>query len=139
MIIDAENLIIGRLGTFVAKSALQGQTIDIINAEKAIFTGSKENIYKKYKNMVDKGTRPQKGPFISRREDFFLRRIIRGMLPYKQEKGLIAYKRIKCHIGTPEELKGKETTTVKEADIKNTRALKCIKLNELCKLLGKKQ
>ena len=139
MIIDANNLIVGRLATFVAKKALQGETIDIVNSEKVIFTGSKENVFAKYKSIRDKGIKPQKGPFLYKREDMFLRRVIRGMLPYKQEKGSSAYKRIKCHLGTPEEFKTKEKITIKEADIKKTKTIKYIRLDELCKRLGKKQ
>ena len=39
MIINAENLILGRMTTYAAKKALQGEEVDIVNCEKAIITG----------------------------------------------------------------------------------------------------
>ena len=36
MIIDAKNLVLGRMATVVAKEALLGEKIDIINCEKAV-------------------------------------------------------------------------------------------------------
>ena len=41
MIIDGNNLILGRLGSFVAKKALLGKKIDIINCKNIIITGKK--------------------------------------------------------------------------------------------------
>ena len=138
MIIDGTNLIAGRLSTYVAKKALLGEEIEVINSEKVMITGDKKITLEKQRQRLARGY-PYKGPFIQRNEDKFLRRIIRGMLPYKQERGKKAFARIKCHIGTPEELKDKEKTTIEKADIKNTQTLKYIRLSELCKLMGKKE
>jgi len=44
MIIDATNLIAGRLATFVAKKALLGEEIEIVNSEKAVLTGKKSDL-----------------------------------------------------------------------------------------------
>ena len=49
MIIDATNLLVGRLATVVAKKALLGGKIDIVNAEKAIISGPKRLVINKYK------------------------------------------------------------------------------------------
>jgi len=138
MIIDGKNLIIGRLASYAAKQALLGNEVEIVNSEKAIFTGSKIDIMKKQSHKQERG-HPYKGPFAPKREDLLLRRMIRGMLPYKQERGKTAFKRVKCHIGIPEELKDKKLITVKEADIKKTQTLKYIRLSEVSKLLGRKQ
>ena len=37
IVIDATNLILGRMGTYAAKKALTGSTIDIINCEQSRF------------------------------------------------------------------------------------------------------
>ena len=42
MIIDATNIILGRLASFAAKHALLGETIEIINCENAVITGNKK-------------------------------------------------------------------------------------------------
>ncbi len=38
MIIDANNMILGRLASFAAKKALLGEKIDVINCEKAVIS-----------------------------------------------------------------------------------------------------
>ena len=51
-VIDAENAILGRLASYVAKQVLKGEEIVIVNSEKAIITGNKKNIQKNYKKYV---------------------------------------------------------------------------------------
>ncbi len=137
MIVDAKNLIAGRLASYVAKQAILGNEMEIINVEHLIFTGSKKDVLKKHLQRVARG-HTYKGPFYERKEDKFFKRMLRGMLPYKQERGRLALKRIKCHIGTPEDLKNKKTETIPEFNVKNTKTLKYIHLSEICKLIGKK-
>ena len=48
-IVDASGLVLGRLASHVAKRILIGENVVIINAEKAIITGSKKNIVEKFK------------------------------------------------------------------------------------------
>jgi len=137
MIIDAKDLILGRLATFVAKQSLLGEKIDVINCEKAAISGRKDQILKKYKNLLEKGT-PVKGPFIHRSPDRFVRRAIRGMLPYKQPKGSAALKNIKCFIGIPKEMENKKPETLKNANISKIPNLNYIMVKDLCKQLGAK-
>ena len=42
MIIDATNMIAGRIATHIAKKALLGEDIVILNSEKAVLTGNKD-------------------------------------------------------------------------------------------------
>ncbi|MBN2421018.1 50S ribosomal protein L13 [Candidatus Woesearchaeota archaeon] len=136
MIIDATDLVAGRLAAVAAKQALLGNKVDIINCENAVISGKRNHIIADYHhNITTRGT-PGHGPFISRMPDRFLRRIIRGMLPHKDNKGINAFKRIMCYIGTPKEFEGKKTETVKNADIKERQLVKFIRLSELCKHLG---
>jgi len=116
MIIDAKDLIVGRLSSFAAKKALQGESIHIVNAEQAVVTGKKKDIITHYKHKSERG-QPITGPFIPKQEEKFLKRIIRGMLPYKRERGRVAFRKIKCYQGTPESLKDKKTETIKTAHI----------------------
>ena len=60
MIIDATDLILGRLASFAAKKSLLGETIDIINCENAVVTGNKVLTFDEYKNKIKRG--PCKGP-----------------------------------------------------------------------------
>lgn len=138
MLIDANDLIVGRLGAFVAKKALLGESIDIINAEQAVITGDKNDVIGHYKHERERG-HPYKGPYLPLREDRLVKRMIRGMLPYKQERGASAFKRIRCYIGTPESLKGKKPESVINAHVSKMTNVKYIKIKELCHLLGKRE
>ena len=135
MIIDAKNLIIGRLASYAAKQALLGETIEIINIEQSIITGSKQDVIGKQHQRLARG-HVYKGPFTERNEENFFKRLVRGMLPYKQERGKLAWKRIKCHIGIPAHLKDKKAETVAEASLARTNTLKYIKLADVARLMG---
>ncbi len=136
MIIDGTNQIMGRVATFAAKKALQGETIDIINCENVIITGTKETVLSKFKRRREMGD-PFKGPFHHRMPDRIMRRTVRGMLPYKQERGKTAFKRVMCHIGTPDKFKDQKTTPVEGADVKKLKTLKFITLKKVASFLGK--
>lgn len=137
MIIDATDLIAGRLATVVAKKALLGEKIDIVNSEKAIITGKKTEIFERYKKTADRGI-PLKGPYLHRSSDRLLRRIIRGMLPYKQPRGADAYKRVMCWKGVPEPFKTQKLETVETAHVKKLPNLKFVTLGDVSEQLGGK-
>ncbi|MEA3378743.1 MAG: 50S ribosomal protein L13 [Nanoarchaeota archaeon] len=137
MIIDGTDIIIGRLAAYVAKKSLEGEKIDIINAEKTIITGSKKDVFGKYKHRRERGT-PSAGPFFPRKANLILKRTIRGMLPYKKSRGEEALKRIKCFIGVPKIFEGKEFKTLKSLSIAKLETKKYLTLSKLAKLLGAK-
>ena len=90
MIIDGTDLILGRLGSFVAKKALLGEKIDIVNCENIIIIGKKEHILEKYKKKLARGI-PSKGPILYKKPDRFVKRALKGMLPFKKERGKKAF------------------------------------------------
>lgn len=134
MIIDATGLILGRMASTIAKQLLQGETIIVVNAEKAAISGKRLSILKERKKFLEVG-HFRKGPYHPRRPDQIVRRTIRGMLPRKKPKGQQAYKRLKVFLHLPEEFKGKEIQTMREASVEN---LKCpyITVGELAKGIG---
>lgn len=136
--IDATNLIVGRMGSYAAKQALLGHSINILNCEKAIMTGGKVFNVEKYRYLIKETGQPQKGPFLSRLPDRFVRRQIRGMLPHKKARGAAAWKRIMCYQGMPEEFKGKKLQTLDWANSKHSRTMKLVTIREICKALGGK-
>jgi large subunit ribosomal protein L13 len=125
---------LGRLASFVAKKALEGESIVIVNAEKAIITGNEEDIKERYKTRRDVGDR-YKGPFFPRMPDRIVRRAIRGMLPYKTRRGRDAYKRVKVYIGVPKELEGKDIKKLEWTKDK-LKHQKFIYVEELSRWLG---
>lgn len=138
MIIDAENLILGRLGTYAAKKALMGEKIDIVNCEKAVIVGKREDILKKYKARRDRRT-PFKGPYFPKMPDRFVRRSIRGMLPWGKSRGRAAFKSIMCWIGVPEQFKKEKIEKLEKISVLNTRNIKFLEVGEICKWMGGKE
>ncbi len=136
--IDATNLIVGRLGTYVAKQALLGNVVNIFNCEKAVMTGRKEVIVEKYHHRIAETGQPQKGPFISRSPDRFVRRQFRGMLSHKKPRGQAAWKRILCYHGVPEEFKSKKLQTVDSANSKYKATMRIVRILDICETLGGK-
>lgn len=82
-VVNAENLIVGRLASKAAKLALEGETVHIVNSEKAIITGSRANILEDFYQKKDKGD-AKHGPEYPRRPERIIRRIIRNMVDYKK-------------------------------------------------------
>jgi large subunit ribosomal protein L13 len=136
-IIDATNLSVGRLASYSAKEALNGEEVAVINSEKALILGNKKAILKKYSEKRDIGTRYQ-GPFYPRIPHRLVKRVIRGMIPYKKSSGRTAFNRIKAYIGVPPELEGKEAITVDVAKVNLAHKRKYLTVGKLCEHLGAK-
>lgn len=141
MIIDATNLIIGRMASVVAKELLKGEKVIIVNAEESIISGARSSVLGKYRERRERKSivNPARhGPFFPRRPEGIIRRAVRGMLPYKKAKGKNAFKNLRVYSGMPKELEGKKIETVELANASKLRVPKYIKLKELCNLLGAK-
>jgi len=103
-IIDGKNAILGRLASYVAKEALKGEDIAIVNCEQIIITGNRKNIQEGLEAKRKRVGSTQKGPKVSRTSEKIVKRVIRGMLPnYRVGRGRVAFKRIKCYVGMPKE------------------------------------
>ena len=108
-IIDGKNAILGRLASYVAKEALRGEEIIILNCEQIIITGNKKEIKEDFLEKRKKIGSGQKGPKYSRLSEKIVKRAIRGMLPnFRNGRGKEAYKRIKCYVGIPKEFEDKK-------------------------------
>jgi large subunit ribosomal protein L13 len=133
-LVNAEGLIVGRLCSKVAKRLLNGEEVIIVNAEKAVFSGKKKSKVAEAHVFLEVGA-PSRGPFHYRRPDRFLRKAVRGMVPYKQPKGKNAYKRLKVFMGIPLELKNQEMITFTEASSTNLKGPH-FTLGEMAKEIG---
>jgi large subunit ribosomal protein L13 len=132
--IDADGAVLGRLASEVAKRLLNGEDITVVNAEKALVTGSRKNVMFHYKEQRFIGS-TRKGPYFPRMPDRILRRTVRGMLPFTQYRGRAAYKRLKVFIGVPRELGKLQPEKAGQKDIRNPRFME---LGEVSRLLGAK-
>jgi|TARA_B100002003_G_C13888389_1_gene433359 large subunit ribosomal protein L13 len=127
IIIDAEGAVFGRVCSFVAKKALEGNEMVIVNSEKVVITGNKKDIIGKYDALRKKGGHSQKGPKYSNVAYMMLKKGIRGMLPdHRKGIGKQALNRVRCHNGIP-----KEFEEEKVLKISAPKKIKSMTLKEL--------
>jgi len=145
---DASNKILGRFCSQIAKKALLGEYIIIINAKDAIISGTKSNIHESHlaKLNISTATNPRRGPFHERRPDTFMRRVIKQMLPRKKLRGKEALKRVHVYISDiPERFKTRyqnlvPTNEIFDADKQRLSFYnKYITLDNLCQRIGWKK
>jgi large subunit ribosomal protein L13 len=134
IIIDGKGLILGRMASIIAKRLLQGESVIVLNAEKAAISGKRLQIVKDAKTFLEVG-HPRKGPNHPRRPDRIVRRTVRGMLPWKKPKGKQAYKRLKVYLGAPKEFEDKEIQTILDASAEKLKS-PYITVGELAKEIG---
>jgi len=107
VVVDAQDSILGRLCTVVARLLLEGYRVYIVNAEKAVVSGDRRRVIEGYKLFLE--VRTHKNPYrrgIKRPRSpvNIVKRTVRGMLPKENTKGFEAIRRLKVYVGIPEEL-----------------------------------
>jgi len=132
-VIDASNHIAGRLATHVAKRLLEGEEIHIIHAENVVITGSEPSIVAETRANYLRGS-VARGPYYPKRPDRILKRIIRGMVPYRKPRGRTAMKRLRVYVGVPRELKDEKPQTVDAAIMRSDSPY--VLLGQVSKKLG---
>lgn len=135
MIVDATGLVMGRLASVAAKHLLAGEDVKIVNIEKAIVTGRRERIFEDYGQARQRGTK-ERGPYFPRRPDRIMTRTIRGMLPYKMQRGQDAMSRLRVFIGVPREFHGATFEQPKGAMMRQTSNANYVELGDLARRLG---
>jgi len=136
-IINGDGMLLGRLASIVAQRALAGEEIAIVNAEKAIVSGSRARVLGNYQHKRSRGSTGW-GPFVPRRPDNLMKRTIRGMLPYKRPRGADAFRRIRCYVGVPAEFAGKEMEVPEDAHMNRLNNPQFVTLGTVCTFLGAK-
>ena len=103
IVIDATNLVLGRMLSYTAKKALEGQDVVLLNVSKAIISGQKQSIVQRARTRLKTRTlaSQDKGPKHPRRPETYVRRALRGMLPFKKPLGKRAYKRVRVYVDMP--------------------------------------
>ena len=134
-IIDATDLILGRIATRAAKMALNGDTVHVVNCEKARITGERRVVLDDQLHMRERGNINQ-GPYVFKNSDQYMRRVIRGMLPHKFERGRRALMRVRCYTGIPDAFKTKPLETIEDAHVKKVMSAKSITLADISHSVG---
>ena len=134
---DATNLLLGRLSSVAAKQLLLGKCVTIVNAEKAVISGSRKHILERAKKRLETRTLGAqfKAPKHPRKPELIVRRTVRGMLPYRKKPiGKMVYRRLKVYTAIPENLKGCKIESIPKA--RAAKGIKCLAISEVAKNIG---
>lgn len=138
MIIDGNGLIVGRVSARIAKEMLRGNDVTVVNADKMVFSGNKTHVlwlYKERRSMQDKAN-PEHNPKWPRRPDLLVRRIIRGMLPWKAARGKQAFKKLKVYMGMPGKLTPDTPEWLDGVSASKLKTTRLFSISDLCAELG---
>jgi len=128
-IIDGKDAVMGRLASHVAKEALKGEELVVVNCSEVVITGNKKTVEREFLEKRGRFGSSQKGPKIHRSSEKIVKRSIRGMLPnHRVGRGRDAFKRIKCYDKVPKEFEGKDLIRLKQG--KKIKTNKVKKLNK---------
>ena len=137
VVVNAENQILGRMSTHLVKLLKEGKKVVVVNAEKAVISGSRARVIQGYtllftvrsmQNPAKNGIRRPRNPIN------IVKRTVRGMLP-KNRLGKQYYKNLIVYIGIPKEYEGKEMIRFDDADVSRLKG-KYITVAELSKAIG---
>ncbi|WP_254271494.1 50S ribosomal protein L13 [Haloarcula marina] len=131
VVVDARDCIMGRVASQVAEKALDGQSVAVVNAERAVITGREDQITEKYKKRVDIGN--DNGYFYPKRPDGILKRSIRGMLPHKKQRGREAFENVRVYVGNPHD---KDSDVLEGTSLDRLSNIKFVSLGEVSETLG---
>ncbi len=112
-IIDGQNADLGRVASYAAKQALQGEDIVIVNCKDLIITGNQEFTEKNIHTRRSRIGWSRQGQRYSRATEKMVKTTIRGMLPnYRLGRGKIAFEKIKCYSDVPKEFENSEKISI---------------------------
>jgi large subunit ribosomal protein L13 len=103
--VDASGQIAGRMCSKVAKLLLNGSSVTIVNADKALFSGLRQTVMADFleRLKIASVVHPKHGPFHPRTPSGILTRMVRGMIPRTKPSGAASLKRLRVY----EELPGR--------------------------------
>jgi large subunit ribosomal protein L13 len=105
-LIDGEGAVLGRLASTLASESLDGEKIVVVNTENVVVSGEKSDVVDDYRGKVERSV--DRGPFHPRRPEGVAKRAVRGMLPYKKQRGKDALSRVRFYVDVPEEYEDEE-------------------------------
>ncbi|MXV62777.1 50S ribosomal protein L13 [Natronorubrum sp. JWXQ-INN-674] len=135
VVVDARDCILGRVASEVAQRALDGETVAIVNAEDAVITGDKEDIFDTYRTRLQLGS--DRGPYYPKRPDTIFKRSVRGMLPYKKTRGREAFESVRVYVGNPyEDDEDREAEILEGTSLDRLSNIRFVHLGEVSDQLG---
>ncbi|WP_408958119.1 50S ribosomal protein L13 [Natrinema sp. 74] len=135
LVVDAQDCILGRVASEVAQRALDGDRVAIVNAEDAVITGDKEDIFETYRTRLQMGS--DSGPYYPKRPDTIFKRSVRGMLPYKKPRGREALDGVRVYVGNPyENDDDRESEVLEGTSLDRLSNIRFVHLHEVSEQLG---
>ena len=131
VVVDARDCILGRVASQVAERAMDGERVAIVNAERAVITGSRDDVMSVYRDRVRVGS--DRGPYYPKRPDGIFKRAVRGMIPYKTTKGREAFENVRVYVGNPYD---EDPTVLDETSLDRLSNIKFVSLGEISEQLG---
>ena len=131
VVVDAGDCILGRVASHVAQRALDGETIAVVNAERAVITGREEQILEKFEKRRDVGS--DRGPAYPKQPDRIFKRSIRGMVPHKKPRGQEALSNVRVYLGNPYDEDGE---VLEGTSLDRLSNIKFVSLGEISDYLG---
>jgi len=133
VVVDARDCILGRVASQVAERAMNGERIAVVNVERAVITGREEAVVEKFRKRRDVGS--DRGPAYPKRPDGIFKRSIRGMLPYKTDRGREAFEGVRVYVGNPYE-GDQEAEVLEGTSLDRLSNIKFVSLAEVSEALG---
>ena len=112
LVIDATDGVLGRVASYAAKQSMLGKKVIIVNCNKAVVTGRVRFTINEYLHKRRRGGSSMKGPFFPKQPERIMKRTVRGMLAYQQQRGLDALKRVMCYNSVPQEYASAKKVTM---------------------------
>ena len=135
VVVDARDCIVGRVASQVAQRALDGETVAVVNAEQAVITGSEEDVMSVYRQRNAVGS--DQGPNYPKRPDRIFKRAVRGMVPYKEDRGREALGRLRVYVGNPyEDSEAVEAEVLEDTSLDRLSNIKFVSLGTVSENLG---
>jgi large subunit ribosomal protein L13 len=130
VVVDARDCIMGRVASKVAQRTLDGETVAVVNAERAVITGSEDDVMSVYRQRAEVGS--DRGPNYPKRPDRIFKRAIRGMVPYKETRGREAFENVRVYLGNPYD----DAEVLDDTSLDRLSNIKFISLGEVSENLG---
>ncbi len=144
IVVDASGQRLGRMASKIAKLLLSGFEVSVVNAEKAVITGTKSAVLPRYLKLLRRrqfSSHKVVKVWYPRRPERIVWLTIARMLPRKTPRGRAAEKRLKVYVGVPQNLEKAEKISFPEAALgearsRSGRLIRYITVKELSKELS---
>ncbi len=131
IIINGEHGVLGRVASYAAKQALSGNEIVVVNSEKVLVSGNRENVLERYRQKTSRGARSLKGPKFGKQAFALVKKTIVGMVPdHRLGFGRQVSKRIMCYNGIPKEFENEKMVSFKSGKLD-----KYVEMEEIVRLI----